>query len=144
MPLIDPGLVATSPFLADSFWITRRPQVVGSNGRAQVVNGTPSRAYGIVTVAGPQDLQRLPEQQFAGNVMTFISRRAMLGPTPGYQPDLLSWAGTDYVVLAVWPYPRYGSGWYIALASSMNPVDVPPDLRRDVGGVDVLPEEDPS
>lgn len=137
MPLIDPGVAATSPFLADKFWITRRPMVTGENGRSVVANGTPSRAWGVVTVAGPQDLQRLPEAQFAGNVMCFISRRAMLGPTPGYQPDLLTWADTDYVVVASWPYPRYGRGWYIALAESMNAVDNPPAVTDpDTGACD--------
>ncbi len=140
MPLINPGVVAMSPYLADFFYITRRQQVTGTNGRISIVSEAPQLAYGIADVAGPNDLKRLPEGQHAGNVMCFISQTKIQGPTPGYQPDIISWAGTDYLVIDTQPYPRLGVGFYQSLASSQNMIDLLPDRSTLDSDGNVVPE----
>lgn len=128
MPLLNPGIVANSPFLADNFTVSRMTQVINSKGR---VTETPSNscAHGIVNSASRSDLQRLPESQQAENVISIITETQVRGPTPGAQPDIITWRGTSYRVIACDPYPQYGQGWYNILAASQNAIDLMPSTE---------------
>ncbi len=128
--LINPGIVASSPFLSQRFWLTTQEQVISDKGRATAVPDSRG-VRGIVNHASAKDLERLPEGQYAKNVIVVISRTQILGPTPGRQPDIITWAGTDFLVLAAYPYPQYGAGWSWVLAGSGNTVDSAPDLTKD-------------
>lgn len=125
MPLLNPGIVATSPYLADSFTVSRMAQTVSDKGR---VSETPTHfcGHGIVNHAGSSDLKRMPEGQYSDNVISIVSETQLRGPTPGAQPDIVTWRGTSYRVVLCDPYPHYGQGWYNALAASQNAIDLPP------------------
>lgn len=127
MPLIDPGIVATSPYLADDFIVSRAAESISAFGRAEVTYTHLPKCFGIVTSAKRGDLERLPEGQRAQNVISVITRTELRGPTPGNQPDVITWAGTSYLVIKVDPYPRFGQGWYKALAASQNMIDLMPE-----------------
>lgn len=126
MPLLNPGIVAHSPFLADNFTVTRMKQTISPLGR---VSTTPSHicAHGIVTNAKRGDLQNLPEASLAENVISVISETPLLGLQPGSQPDVITWRGTSYKVIHCAPYPQFGRGWYKVLAASQNAIDLPPE-----------------
>lgn len=126
MPLLNPGVVASSPFLADNFTISTMKQSISPTGRASTVPAH-SCAHGIVTNANRGDLQNLPEGSLAENVISIITESVLLGPRPGYQPDVVTWRGTSYKVIHSAPYPQFGRGWYKALAASQNAIDLPPE-----------------
>lgn len=126
MALLNPGIVASSPFLADWFVLSTMSETVGNNGRATL---TPSgaRQHGIVTQAGPRDLEILPEARRSGAAIMVVTRAQVRDVTPGAAPDVITWRGTDYYVQKVWPYPQFGAGWYKALATSQNIISLMPE-----------------
>lgn len=127
MPDLNPGIVVASPFLSDDFQLTRCAQYINAVGRVVQDYGPPIEAFGIVTQASQRDLERLPEFQQAEAVISVVTENELRGPTPGAQPDIITWAGTSYLVRAVLPYPRFGQGWYKALAVSQNAIDLQPE-----------------
>lgn len=127
MPLLNPGIVVNSPFLADTFTRTRRTQVVSDLGRA-TRTAEHLCGHGIVTMATSKDLEMLAEEQHADQVISVISQMELRGPTPGADPDMITWAGTSYKVMLAKPHPRFGQGWYKVLAGSMNAIDLMPEV----------------
>ena len=127
MPMLNPGVVASSPFLADRFHITKMAETVGDNGRASLTPSS-SPAHGIVTQAGPRDLELLPEARRSGAAIMVVTRSQIRDVTPGAAPDVITWRGTDYYVQKVWPYPQFGQGWYKALATSQNIISLMPEV----------------
>lgn len=127
MPDLNPGVVVSSPFLSDEFQVTRVGTTINDKGRTVVAGMQNLCGFGIVTNAGAADLKRLDDYQEADNVIKVITETELRGPTPGAQPDVITWAGTSYLVRKTWPYPRFGQGWYIALAISQNAVDIMPE-----------------
>lgn len=130
MPLLNPGIVATSPFLSDTFYRTRMTQTITEKGRAEP---TPSsvKCRGIVTQAGGEDLRRFPDLQAADVVISVITNTQLQGPSPTTAPDIITWAGGDYLVSKCLPYPRFGIGWFKVLATSQNPINLPPSKTDD-------------
>lgn len=130
MPLINPGIVANSPFLSDVFYRTRMTQEVNEKGRA-IQTPASLKCRGIVTHAGGEDLKRNPDLQEADVVISVITRTQLQALTPGGSPDVITWAGGDYLVSKCYPYPRFGQGWYKVLATSQNRVNLPPSATND-------------
>lgn len=129
MPLLNPGIVVSSPYLSDDIQIISRVQSVDNDGISSTDDAT-RNSWAIVTVAGPNDMERLPEAQRSKRCMCFITNDQIVPVARDNQPDLISWPVDDpttasYVVLDVGPYPRYGIGWYQVLAASQDMTDVP-------------------
>ena len=130
MPLLNPGIVVSSPYLSDDIQIITRAITMTDGGRQTIVPTTRD-SWAIVTVAGPNDLERLPEAERSLRVMSFISNDQVRPVADESQPDLITWppvgdpASANYVVLNVGAYPRYGIGWYQVLAASQDMTDVP-------------------
>lgn len=131
MPIIDPGMVASSPFLADEFTITRVTQAVSELGRMQQAGYTNLCGFGIVTSASDKDLERLPEYDQIEAAIKVVTNHELRVVTPGAKADVITWAGTSYMVKSVKPYPRFGRGWYVAIAVSQNAVDIMPEDACD-------------
>ncbi len=127
MPLLNPGIVVNSPFLADAFIATRQAQTIDAKGRVTVAHEHLPAAFGIVTSAKQSDLNRLPDLQNSQNVISVITRCELRGPTPGAQPDIITWRGTSFLVKVIDAYPQFGQGWYKALAASQNAIDLMPE-----------------
>lgn len=127
MPLLNPGIVVDSPFLSDDFMVTRQKQTINTKGRAEIETPEHCKAFGIVTQAKQRDIESLPDLRTDQNVISIVTRHVLRVNTPGYQPDVVTWAGTSYLVRAIKAYPRFGQGWYIALAVSQNAVDIMPE-----------------
>lgn len=132
MPLLDVSWVTQDPMLADTFNVLRRRDVVGSTGRTapEVVETFPS-VVGVVTQQSPGDLMRREEGQIVPRRIFIAASFRFFGASKetswvlpeSYQPDLVEWNGTTYVVTEVMSYGRYGRGVWEVVAESMTAVD---------------------
>jgi hypothetical protein len=125
--MLNPGVVVNSPFLADTYKVIRRTQTLGDNGRMTASSALPVGRGGVVTMAGKGDLMLLDDSQRAENVISIVCQQELRGPTPGGLPDLIQWAGGTYRVIKTLPYPRFGQGWFKALAASTSNLDATPN-----------------
>lgn len=133
MPMLDVSWVVQDPMFADTFQVDRREDRVGSNGRtAPTVVATFMDVVGTVTQQDPQMLMRKDDSQIIPRRIFIASTFAFRGaskdgpPLPvGYQPDLVTWNGTQYVVTEVLSYQRYGGGITEVICDSMTATDVP-------------------
>lgn len=133
MPTLDVSEALTCPELADRICVWRRPEVVTDKGRTSTAGEEPIRnVVAVVCMAGPDDLERLPEEERMGRVISVVTRFRLRGPAKdlrnqAYQPDVLDWNGDRYVVSWIDPYNRYGSGFIQALAVATAAVQRPAD-----------------
>ncbi len=136
MPDLDVSFVVSDPMLADTFTVTRRIETIGANGvltvRTSLITvapGTNVPLRGIVTQEEPATLMRNPEAQIAPRVIFVASTFKFMGLSSKngvtWQPDLINWDGSSYVVKKILPYSRYGFGVYEVVAESMTQPDVP-------------------
>lgn len=126
MPFLDVTDVVLDPMLADRVTVNRRAESISNSGRASVTPQVFSNVVGVVTMASPNDLQRLPDDQRTGRNISFITKFKLRGTAPGFQPDTIVWLGDEFVVKVVEPYTRFGAGFVQAIAGSMNFQDAPP------------------
>lgn len=137
MAFVDVGMeTCLDPMLSDAFTVTRRPEVMTSKGRSSVpapVVYTRSRRrglpppVGVVTVASPNDLERLDDQDRAGRNISIVTRfplqmTASYGGVK-YKPDQIYWRGDTFIVKSVDPYPQFGAGFVQAIAGSIDHQD---------------------
>ncbi len=126
----DMSEVLLDPDLTDGFIYYRRPYTIGTNGRAVITNSNPITAYGVITAASSNDLQRLDDYQTSTRYMSVVTQEhlQMLAPASngnsGFQPDLITWRGTNYIVKSCDPYPQFGPGFFQAIIASIDLVDV--------------------
>lgn len=127
MPLLDVSDVLLDPMFADKFTVTQRAQTIGTNGRVQVTSTVVNNVGGVICMAGPNDLQRLDDNQRMGRVISVVTKFRLRGPSKDgvieYQPDIITWDGDLYVVRLVDKYNRYGAGFLEALAGSIKSID---------------------
>lgn len=129
MPLLDVSWVTQDPMLADIFSVTRWANMVGTNGRLQpTITETLQGLMGVVTQQAPSalmnkdDMTIIPRRIFVASIFNF--RGPTLDPVTGlqYQPDHIQWNGSDYKVVDVLPYSRYGRGVTEVIAESQTAV----------------------
>lgn len=119
-----------NPMIADRFTVVSRTQTVGDNGRAKMVQTAFPGVVGIVTVASPDDLERLDDNDRGGRNIVIVTKYPLRGPArqPGEadsKPDWIEWLGDTYQVKALDPYPQYGAGFCQAIAGSINAIEEP-------------------
>jgi hypothetical protein len=120
--------VVLDPLLADKFSRVRRQETVSEvNGRSTVNTIQTDNLVGVVTMNRDIETirQEFPEVQFSTRVINVVTKANLQAAVAGYQPDLVIWRGDNYVVLQVSPYPQYGSGFYEAVATSIDLADQP-------------------
>lgn len=126
MPYLNPSFILLDPMIASRIKVLRYSEVVNAYGRS--VETPPEEFYpviGVLTMAGPNDLERLDDSQRMGRVISFVTKFGLRGPSSGGQPDRIVWEGNEYLVHSLDPYPQYGSGFVQALAGSMDIMDTP-------------------
>jgi hypothetical protein len=146
MPELDVSFVLDDPMFSDLCSIIRRSGGVTSKGRANPVKFWRFDNVGcVVTQEEPDELDRKPDGEMAPRRINVFSQTPMYGPVIDplvaddtqepivlpqpplgvpYQPDLILWNGTCYIVTQVLPYSRYGSGFYEVKAESIEMPDV--------------------
>lgn len=126
-PLLDFSFDLLDPMIAGSFDVIRRPEVVTLGGMSSVpVPVTYAGVIGVVNAAGPDDLDRLDDQDRTSRAISIVSQFKFQATVVGYKPDLVVWHGDTYVVVTVDPYPQYGPMFSQAIASSIDLQDVNP------------------
>ena len=119
MPDIDVTDVLLSLDIArQAFVIVRRQETVNEFGET-VLTATKIRAVGAVQPLGDNSLLR--EEMFTtnNNGLTVWTQTPLYnsGRTVGdikYQPDLIEWQGSHYLVKVLNPWSDFGSGFYQA------------------------------
>ena len=129
MPFLDVSDLTLDPDFADTFTVTRRKEAY-DHGRVSTVNTVYPNVVGVVDMATPNDLKRFPEGQITGKVISIVTRfRLMASGQIGadtYQPDVITWRGSTYVVINVDDYSEFGQGQIEVLAESKTVQDPPP------------------
>lgn len=133
MPFLDVSDVVCDPMLADTFSVLRRVETVNDHGEVGISSTQHDNVVGVITMAGPNDLDRLDDSQRMGRVISCVTKFRLRGPSPGFQPDVIVWQGSNFVIAALDLYNRFGAGFMQAIAVSMTLVDGPalpqPPLR---------------
>ena len=125
MPMLDVAFVLSDPMLADDFNVVRRTDAIGADGRTAPGAQRIERLWGIVTQGDPADLMRAENGQFVPRTIMVVTAFRLQGAVRGYQPDIIEWGGTQYLVKRVYPYSAFGEGFWEAVAESMSATDGP-------------------
>lgn len=127
MPLHD-----VSDAFDESFWddivVTRFTETIDQHGRV-VRTPTVITTQGVVTASSPDDLNRLPDEQYMNKSITIYSPFRFIGPVignPQTHPDEITWHGSRFVVRALDDYSGYGRGFMMVVCTSIEAVDGPP------------------
>jgi hypothetical protein len=125
MPYIDLTPILLDPEIAgEKFKVVRRRESVNPFGQAILTPQT-FNAIGQVSPTGRNSLIR--EQAFSSQEKTIrvITNFKLIGPSKdgteqAYQPDLIFWKGSYYIVGELSDYSQYGAGFVSADCSSFD------------------------
>lgn len=129
MPTLDVSEVLTDPAFAEMITIIRRSEALNQYGESVQTSQTLT-AVGVVT-SGRGELVRAAEQQHMPRNIVVHSKFRMRGPSPGYQPDVISWHGNSYVVSSLRDWSNFGAGYTAAECQSIDHIDQPPQEAPD-------------
>lgn len=132
MPTHDVSEAFDTTFL-DDVTVVRQNSVVDQGGWVQVTTRTFS-IKAVVTAASPNDLQRVPEEEYMNKAISVAAiadqnkdgSAVLQGPTDVTLPDELIWHGSKFIVRSVDDYSNYGRGFIQVTAVSIQSVDPPP------------------
>jgi hypothetical protein len=125
MPLIDVTDVLSSLDIAQqSFTIVRRTETVNQYGESTTVNVS-IQVIGAVQPLGENATIREEMYTTASNGITVWTTTPIFnaGRDVGgvkYQPDLILWDGTHYLVRVLEPWSDYGAGFFKAECSQIE------------------------
>lgn len=125
MPQLDVSFVVNDPMLADTFKVSRYAETIDSHGRSTTTATPLGTKTGVITQQDPADMIRRDDGQMAPRLIFIATKFALRGVVAGYQPDVITWNGSDYKVKQVFPYSRFGQGTYEAIAESMQATNSP-------------------
>lgn len=128
MPLLDVSEVLTDPMFNEVITVLRQQQVVDDHGRAQVIPTT-FTPIGVVTAGSPDPLLRTEDYQATKNTITVHTQFRLIDATSGvlnYQPDVIIWQGSQYLVKKTWDWSKYGAGFICAECELLPPTEVSP------------------
>lgn len=123
MALLDVSDVLLDPDFTDFFSVRRRFEKVDIQGRSQIHERIFPNLVGVITAGSPSDLDRQENYQNMSRSLTIVCQFPLRGETTNYQPDVVVWKGSNYLVKHVDLYPQFGKGFYQAECSSMNKTD---------------------
>jgi hypothetical protein len=127
MAFLDISEVLLDPDFTDNFVVTRRLEVVGTNGRSNVTQFT-KPTFGVVTAAGRNELERVPDADTYKRIIVIVTKfplqgEVTLGNGITYKPDLVVWRGNNYLVKECDLYPQFGAGFVQAICTSEDIID---------------------
>lgn len=123
MATLDVSDVLTCPEFTDNYIIQRNVETIDINGRS-VTTPTKIKSFGVVTMAGAKDLQRLADYEVLDRVIKITTKTQLQGEVKNAQPDIIIWRGNNYVVKDIKLYPQFGQGFYSVLAASIDLTDL--------------------
>lgn len=122
MPLLDVSDVLLDPMFAEMFGlqVLRRSETINGFGES-VVSAEELNPQGVVTAGSAKPFDRFADGQVMPNTITVHSYAfRMIGPAVGYQPDIIVWQGSQYVVTKSYDYSLFGAGFTAADCEAMN------------------------
>lgn len=129
MPFLDVSDLTTDPDFADQFTVTRNKETF-NHGRLVVVPTVYPCVTGVIDMASSNDLRLLPEGSYTGKIISVVTPFRLMATgkigTDTYQPDIVTWHGSQFRVIYVDDYSEFGAGQVEALAESMTTQDPPP------------------
>jgi hypothetical protein len=125
MPLLDVNEVLTDADLADTFTVVRRAEMVNTFGEMTVTETRNEGVVGVI-VPGSERLQRDDDFQSLTKTIEIATPFRLQGPSPGFQPDIIEWGGSRFVITVVDDLTHFGAGHVQASAVSMTYLDPPP------------------
>jgi len=125
VPWLDASDILLDPDLAEWIEIRRRAETVTDKGRA-TMRLEPYRAPAVI-FNEQSDLISNPDERHTPSVIAVHTRFRLRGTAPGYQGDLLKWAGAWYLVTKVNDNSRYGRGFIMATCAAIAAQDAPPE-----------------
>lgn len=133
MPWLDVSDIVVDPDLADLFNVIQRPETVDAQGRSSTGRVENLDIPGVVTMQDPAELMRRDDSDSAPRLIfvasTFQFRATSKEEGSQYKGDIIVWpqpgeqGSTEYTVIKVYPYSRFGAGMTEVVAQSMNAVD---------------------
>jgi len=123
MAYLEMADAVLAPDLGDQFKVERRLETRTQRGRSLQTPSVFTNLSGVITMASPNDLLRLPDTERMDRHISVVTNFALRGPTTDYQPDIIWWRGDSYVVKTFEPYPQFGSGFYQAICGSVDATD---------------------
>lgn len=126
---------AFGPEFLDDIVVNRIDEAIDVHGRV-IRTSTQTATQAVVLPTSPDDLQRLPEEEYTLKSIALYSPfrfQSVADPgTANQQPDEVLWHGSTYVVRVVDDYSHYGRGFVHAIAVSIDAVDPPPPAAGTV------------
>ena len=122
---------AFDPSFFDPVLVDRIDETIDSHGRV-IRAKTRFAASAVVLATSPNDLQRLPEEEYMLKSISLYSPFRFQGPAQDpvggarQHPDEVIWHGNTYVVRLLDDYTPYGRGFTHAIAVSIDAVDEAP------------------
>lgn len=134
MAMLDVSAALSNPYTLDSFSVLRRKQVVNNFGQVKTNVERTDNVLGVVFPEGLNDLARRAEAQTNTKSIVIITRFGLRGESETvdgceFQPDIVKWNGSNFLVVRLEDYSRYARGYIKATATSMDIVDSPAETR---------------
>ena len=120
MALLSVSELLFDPNFVDSFIIQRRRETIDPNTGRSGLTVTEFKAVGVVTSGSSNDLEREDGYQLNKRSLSIVSKSKIQAAIKGYQPDIILWRGSPYVVNHVDAYPQFGPGFYQVDCESME------------------------
>lgn len=136
MPLLDVN-DAFDPSMLDRITVNRAVQTVDQHGRAMRTIQSYPNVAAVVAPVSPNDLKRLPEEQYFNKAIVVYSpgfrlQGIVMDAATGdeTEPDQIIWHGSTFVVRAFDDYSGYGRGFTGVIAVSIDAIDGLPVAGR--------------
>lgn len=126
MPDLDVDDIMLDPDFCEPLTVKRRAEVLVKGrptGSATTISPAP---FGVVIAQDDSPMIRGPDQQSLPQLIEVHTPFRLRGASTGYQPDLVTWNGADYVVNKVMNFSKYGQGFIKAQCSSVASTEPPP------------------
>lgn len=123
---VDVAWVPQCLLFADAFQVVRRAEHVSQFGRAEIAPGGTTIAYGTLYPTGDNSLVRQADYEHSQKTMTIVTKFRLRMSAPGYQPDIVLYRGSSYIVRNVRDYTQWGAGFVEAECTSLDAQPAPP------------------
>jgi galactose-6-phosphate isomerase len=123
MAYLDVTEILTDPEIASKFDVVRRAETVADNGMSTLALTPFRRRTGVITATSPNSLDRGTDMQSMPRSITVVTKFKLQSEVIGYQPDVVVWKGSQYLVKSIDLYPHFGPGFYQAECHSMDRID---------------------
>ena len=105
--MINVSRVVLNPMLLQPVQRTQRAEVINTYGES-VLTPTITTIQAIVTNPSMQDLLRYPEATAYKDAIVVSTASALTPDTVGFQPDMILWHGSNYIVAFTNDNSSYG------------------------------------